>query len=131
MAMLCELRVDAGIHPRADDALQLWLVADETSKPLTMFQVEVEEPDGGRLEQPLTEHQPLGVVYAIHLTGHPARHLERWVASKRTKDVAYRTNRSPSNLALSPSTGSISGSLIVGQISRVLKAEIDASRRIK
>lgn len=82
MAMLCELGVDAGIHPRTDEALQLGLIADEAGKTLTMLDVELAEPLGSRLEQPLAEHHPLGIVHAIHLTGNPARHPKRRIASK-------------------------------------------------
>lgn len=50
MAMLCELGVDTGIHPRTDEALQLGLVANEAGKPLAMLDVKVAEPLGGRLK---------------------------------------------------------------------------------
>jgi hypothetical protein len=46
MAMLSEFVIDATVHPRTDEGLQLGLVADELGKLLSVLDVELVEPRG-------------------------------------------------------------------------------------
>lgn len=114
--------MDTAIHPLADETLEGWAGAEERRKPLTVLDVEATEPIRGLGEQPFAEHQPLGIVLAVHLTGHPANRT-----SSLSKTLEQTTHDSP----LSPSTSTVGGCLIVAQVGRVLEGQIDASIGIK
>ena len=61
----------AAIHPAADEGLELRFVVNPEGEPLAIFDVQIAEPSRSLGQEPMTEHQPLGVFLALALAGNP------------------------------------------------------------